>query len=95
MERHGLLQGTVESRRRASEGGVHADSRQLVRGRFRRQFVAWPKAKIYTAERVRPDGNYLASDFNGSEFIWTDDLDLDNTVNFRYTEATVEREVRH
>jgi hypothetical protein len=45
---------------------------------------AWPNATEYTAERVRPDGNYVAADFSGAKFIWTDDLDLDNTVIFRY-----------
>lgn len=45
---------------------------------------SWPYAKIYSAEQVRPDGNYQSSDFGGAEFIWTDDLDLDNTVIFRY-----------
>lgn len=45
---------------------------------------SWPYATVYTEERVRPDGNYQASDFTGAQFVWTDDLDLDNTVIFRY-----------
>jgi len=45
----------------------------------------WDYATEYTEERVRPDGNYVASDFSGAKFIWTSDLDLDNTVIFRYT----------
>lgn len=45
---------------------------------------AWPEAKEYSAEEVRPDGNFAQYDFNGAKFIWSDDLALDNTVIFRY-----------
>jgi len=45
---------------------------------------AWANATQYTEERVRPDGNYAAADFTGAQFIWSGDLDLDNTVLFRY-----------
>ena len=31
-----------------------------------------------------PDGDYSIFDFANARFIWTDDLDLDNTVIFRY-----------
>ncbi|MBL8173199.1 MAG: hypothetical protein JNK48_00930 [Bryobacterales bacterium] len=44
----------------------------------------WENATEYTEERVRPDGNYVRSDFAGARFIWTSDLDLDNTVLLRY-----------
>jgi hypothetical protein len=44
----------------------------------------WPTATEYAEDRVRPDGNYVAEDFTGAKFIWSADLDLDNTVLFRY-----------
>lgn len=46
---------------------------------------AWERATEYTSERVRPDGDYVADAFTGAKFIWTSDLDLDNTVVFRAT----------
>lgn len=45
----------------------------------------WGFATEYTAARVGPDGDYVASDFTGASFIWTSDLNLDNTVIFRTT----------
>ena len=45
----------------------------------------WERATEYTSERVRPDGDYVAEAFTGAKFIWTSDLDLDNTVVFRTT----------
>jgi hypothetical protein len=45
---------------------------------------AWDFATGYAADRVKPDGDYATSDFTGAQFIWTADLDLDNTVIFRY-----------
>ena len=47
----------------------------------------WERATEYTAERVRPDGDYAAEAFTGAKFIWTSDLDLDNTVVLRTTVA--------
>lgn len=44
----------------------------------------WTPATEYPAERVGPDGNYQGRDFAGAKFIWSGDLDLDNTVLFRY-----------
>lgn len=44
---------------------------------------AWPRATEYTEERVSPKEPFYAADFNGAEFIWSEDLDLDNTVIFR------------
>ena len=44
----------------------------------------WEAATEYTEDRVRPDGNYVADDFTGAKFVWSGDLDLDNTVLFRY-----------
>lgn len=46
---------------------------------------AWGYATEYSAARVGPDGDYVATDFTGASFIWTSDLNLDNTVIFRTT----------
>ena len=46
---------------------------------------AWGFATEYTSERVGPDGDYVAADFTNAKFIWTGDLNLDNTVIFRTT----------
>ena len=43
----------------------------------------WAPATEYTEERVRPKEPYYAADFKGAKFIWSADLDLDNTVIFR------------
>ncbi|MDZ4803037.1 MAG: hypothetical protein SGI92_33170 [Bryobacteraceae bacterium] len=45
----------------------------------------WAQAKEYPESQVRPDGDYSSFDFTGAKFIWSDDLELDNTVVFRYT----------
>lgn len=44
----------------------------------------WPLAREFSEQDVRPDGNYVAGDFGGARFIWSDDLGVDNTVLFRY-----------
>lgn len=44
---------------------------------------AWAQAKEYSEERVKPKEPFYAADFKGAKFIWSDDLDLDNTVLFR------------
>ena len=43
----------------------------------------WARAVEYTEERVKPKEPFYQADFTGAKFIWTDDLDLDNTVIFR------------
>jgi len=43
----------------------------------------WPNATEYTQERIDPKEAFFKSDFAGARFIWTDDLDLDNTVILR------------
>jgi hypothetical protein len=43
----------------------------------------WANATEYTEERVNPKEPYYKVDFKGSKFIWSEDLDLDNTVIFR------------
>lgn len=46
---------------------------------------SWESATEYAESRVKPDGDYSSYDFSGAKFIWTSDLNLDNTVIFRYT----------
>ena len=44
----------------------------------------WGKAKEYSEEDVNPKQPYFEHDFKGAKFIWTNDIDLDNTVIFRH-----------
>ena len=46
---------------------------------------AWPRATEFTEERVNPKEAYTKAKeaFAGAKFIWSADLDLDNTVIFR------------
>ncbi len=44
----------------------------------------WAYATEYTEERVGPKEHFFQFDFKGAKWIWTDGLDLDNTVIFRY-----------
>ena len=44
---------------------------------------AWAQAIEFTQERVKPKESYLQADFKGAKFIWSESLDLDNTVIFR------------
>jgi hypothetical protein len=44
---------------------------------------AWAHATEFPDERIRPDGDFNAADFTSAKFIWSEDLDLDNTVIFR------------
>ncbi|MEP6668389.1 MAG: YHYH protein [Chthoniobacter sp.] len=44
---------------------------------------SWANATEFTEERVKPKEPYYQSDFAGAKFIWSEDLDLDNTVIFR------------
>lgn len=43
----------------------------------------WESATEFTEERVNPKRPYYQYNFEGAKFIWTSDLDLDNTVLFR------------
>lgn len=43
----------------------------------------WEHATEYTEERVNPKQPFYQADFSGAKWIWTDDLDVDNTVIFR------------
>lgn len=44
---------------------------------------AWPNATEYSEARVNPKEAFHAADFSGAKFIWSADLDLDNTLIFR------------
>ena len=44
----------------------------------------WGSAREYTEEKVGPKQPYFEHDFQGAKFIWTDDIELDNTVIFRH-----------
>jgi hypothetical protein len=44
----------------------------------------WDAATEYTEERVNPKEPFYKFDFKDAKFIWTADLDLDNTVVFRH-----------
>jgi phosphatidylethanolamine-binding protein (PEBP) family uncharacterized protein len=44
---------------------------------------AWDAATVYSEERVKPKQPYYEHDFAGAQFIWSANLDLDNTVLFR------------
>lgn len=44
----------------------------------------WDKAKEYTNEQVGPKQPFFDHDFEGAKFIWSDDIELDNTVIFRH-----------
>ena len=44
----------------------------------------WENATEYTEERIAPKQPFYEHDFKGAKWIWTSDLDLDNTVIFRY-----------
>jgi len=46
---------------------------------------SWDSATVYASDQVKPDGNYVAADFTGASFIWSKDLDLDNTIILRTT----------
>lgn len=45
--------------------------------------AAWPNAVEYSEERIQPKEPFYQHDFKGAKWIWTGDLDLDNTVVFR------------
>ncbi len=47
----------------------------------------WPHAKVFPEREIAPKQPYYESDFKGAAFIWSDDLELDNTVIFRHTAA--------
>lgn len=44
---------------------------------------AWSTATEYADDRINPKEPFYQSDFRGAKWIWTRDLDLDNTVIFR------------
>jgi hypothetical protein len=44
---------------------------------------AWPNAVEYAQDRIDPKQPFFEHDFAGAKWIWTSDLDLDNTVLLR------------
>lgn len=44
---------------------------------------AWEFATVFSPQVVRPMSAFDPTQFSGAEFIWTKDLELDNTVIFR------------
>lgn len=48
----------------------------------------WSRAKEYTEEQVGPKKPFFEHDFKGAKFIWSDDIELDNTVLFRHVVKT-------
>jgi hypothetical protein len=46
---------------------------------------SWKYAREYKESSVRPKSPFYENDFIDAKFIWSDDLELDNTVLFRYT----------
>ena len=45
--------------------------------------AAWENATEWPEDRIRPKQPFFEHDFKGAKWIWTGDLDLDNTVLFR------------
>ena len=45
---------------------------------------SWSNAVEYTEEKVGPKQPFFEHDFKGAKFIWSDDIELDNTVIFRH-----------
>lgn len=46
---------------------------------------SWDNAIVFTSDQVKPDGTFVAADFAGANFIWSSDLNLDNTIILRTT----------
>ena len=44
---------------------------------------SWPAATEFAQERIDPKAPFFEHDFKGARWIWTSDLDLDNTVVLR------------
>lgn len=47
----------------------------------------WEQAREYTEGQVAPKEPFYAHDFQGAKFIWSDDIELDNTVLLRHVVA--------
>lgn len=45
---------------------------------------SWANATEFTEEQVNPKESFYKADFTGAKFIWSKDIDLDNTVIFRH-----------
>ena len=46
---------------------------------------AWPRARVHSAQAVRPLSVYYGYRWGGAKFIWSPDLEIDNTVLCRKT----------
>ena len=44
---------------------------------------SWANATVHSEESVRPKEPFYEKDFKGAKFIWTGNLELDNTILFR------------
>jgi len=44
---------------------------------------AWPNAKEYSEDEIKPKQPYYDNDFQSAKFIWSNDVKLDNLVLFR------------
>ncbi|MFN9851056.1 MAG: hypothetical protein ACK57P_04525, partial [Planctomycetota bacterium] len=49
---------------------------------------SWSNATEYTHEQVGPKQVFNDYDFEGSKFIWSGDIELDNVVAFRHVVKT-------
>ncbi|SMP42307.1 hypothetical protein SAMN06265222_101757 [Neorhodopirellula lusitana] len=49
---------------------------------------SWDQATEYTQAQIDPKEPFFEHDFEGARFIWTDDVEIDNTVLFRHVVAT-------
>jgi hypothetical protein len=49
---------------------------------------SWSQATEYTQSQIGPKEPFFEHDFEGARFIWTEDVELDNTVIFRHVVAT-------
>lgn len=43
----------------------------------------WSRATVYSEQQVRPKEAFHRADFTGAKWIWSENLELDNTVIFR------------
>jgi hypothetical protein len=46
--------------------------------------TSWANAVEYPQDRIQPKEPFFVHDFKGAKWIWSGDLDLDNTVVFRH-----------
>ena len=49
---------------------------------------SWGQATEYTQAQIDPKEPFFEHDFEGARFIWTEDVEIDNTVIFRHVVTT-------